>query len=320
MIKSYTMVTSGATVPTVSDRAASNNSLDAIDSIKQGIQDVSDSIGGNVEALHYYELPPVIAERSLAVEDSIKSHNNSLQNLQWADAFFNEMENRTRAFTAMVEDAREMAATAMNLQGGIATFDIRLESTAKLTLLQAALNTSSYGRYLFSGSRTTIQPVIDIVNNTNVVDGNVTANYYQGDDFDSAIYIDANTFPYGVRANDDGFQKLIAGLHILKNSQKADGSFDKDIVARGESLINEAFPLVSSMIERVGRAHGIVYDTIQQKEEEITYLSQMYFNLNGMDESERAQKMLEIMQLGNTLRMLFATTKKITEMSFVNYM
>ncbi len=319
MILNNKMVIAGGSIPKVSDRAIAHNSLYAIASTKEAMQDVSNSIGSNVEAMHYYDLSAVIAERSLAVEDSIKSHHNSLNNLKWAASFFNEMENVVKGFSAMAEGAREMAATAMNHQGGVATFNIKLESNAKLTLLQSELNHSSYGRFLFSGSRTTIEPVSDILHNSNVIDNQVTANYYQGDDFDNCVYIDANSFPYGVKANDPGFQKLIAGLHILKNSQKDDGTFDKDIVIRAEELINESIPLINSMIERVGRAHGIIDSTITQKQKEVTYLSQMYYNLNGMDESERVQKMLEIYQLGNTLKMLFTTSKKMLEMSLVNF-
>jgi len=94
----------------------------------------------------------------------------------------------------------------------------------KWKALVAVLNTTSEGRYIFSGTRTDTPPINADSFPQLLKDGVPDAGYYQGSSDDITIRVDDNVkLTYNVRANDPAFQKIFAGLAMAQKFGGAAG-------------------------------------------------------------------------------------------------
>jgi flagellar hook-associated protein 3 FlgL len=108
--------------------------------------------------------------------------------------------------------------------------------------IASQLNTNSEGRYLFSGTDTATPAVDGSKIPTLVTQGVPDAGYYQGstDDITARVQ-DGIDMKYNVRADDAGFQKIIAAIATAQKGS-AQGS---------DELLSQAYDLLQHGIERV---------------------------------------------------------------------
>lgn len=131
-----------------------------------------------------------------------------------------------------------------------------------LITVAAQLNVEYNGQYLFSGSKIDVKPVSDINHNTNLIidlDNNKlvpTANYYQGDDYINSIEIfPGEVVQYGITAGDATFQKMIAGLHYVRDGLSNN---NKDIINTGKQFLQTAISEIQEKIMQLGFADQLV--------------------------------------------------------------
>lgn len=131
-----------------------------------------------------------------------------------------------------------------------------------LVTVAAQLNVEYNGQYLFSGSKIDVKPVLDISRNTNLMlDLNKhelvpTANYYRGDGYINSIEIfPGEVVQYGITAADETFQKMIAGLHYMR-----DGLSDnnKEAINKGKQLLQTSISEIQEKIMQLGFADQLV--------------------------------------------------------------
>lgn len=99
------------------------------------------------------------------------------------------------------------------------------------------LNTSIDGQYLFSGTRTDMPAVSDETFPTLQTSGVADTGYYQGSAEDMTVRIDDNiTMTYNIRADNEGIQKLYAGLAMAMDG---DATSSDDKLAAAYDMVRE---------------------------------------------------------------------------------
>ena len=131
--------------------------------------------------------------------------------------------------------------------------DISLTNNAKnkyFPVITTNLNLNFENRFLFAGSRTDTKPVNDLANLTNIVNGVVTSNYYQGNsDVLSAQISDSLNLSYGVTANDSTFKNLIAAINNLITSETSE---DGSLLATAFDELNSSLQDLTQMRANIG--------------------------------------------------------------------
>lgn len=125
------------------------------------------------------------------------------------------------------------------------------------------LNGRYEGRYIFAGSQTDNQPVSDIIHTTNIVNGEATGNYYQGDEVSlKSRASDSLEIAYGIKANDPAFRTVIATFHkAIEGDASLDDEDLKEAIDMASDSITELVQLRASInnnlsaINRTNNAH-----------------------------------------------------------------
>ncbi len=132
--------------------------------------------------------------------------------------------------------------------------------------LTSQLNSNLEGRYLFSGSSTDTPAVDDTTFPTLVTPGVADDGYYRGSKSDIALQADDNTsLTYNVRADDEGFQKIFAGL-AMANSGDA---------AKSDDQLAQAFDFVSQGLtdiiatQATVNANKVTVEQINQRQQSL---------------------------------------------------
>lgn len=127
--------------------------------------------------------------------------------------------------------------------------------------LQGLLNFNFNDEYVFSGSMIDTPAVKDLVTDADLQRGILTSNYYQGDDNLDSIKVNSNVIvKIGVTANDSGFKKVIAGIHlgIAGHIKRDSGKLikAKEFLAQGIREISAARVNLGNNIARIENAEN----------------------------------------------------------------
>jgi flagellar hook-associated protein 3 FlgL len=108
--------------------------------------------------------------------------------------------------------------------------------------ISTLLNTDVAGRYIFSGTRTDVPPIIDKPLPAPLTLGVPDTTYYQGSNQDITTRISENSdMTYNVRADASGFQKIYAGVaHALDGHAR-----------NNDTVLQESFNLLRQGIDEV---------------------------------------------------------------------
>lgn len=126
------------------------------------------------------------------------------------------IQSRLNAMNNSVEQLETITSTVLTLTiGGLST----VQNPGAIATLRGELdkvldnlNIEVAGRFLFSGSRTDVQPIADPP--TTLVPGTADASYYQGNsDNLIARVTDNSEITYGVAGDELAFQQLISGIN-----------------------------------------------------------------------------------------------------------
>jgi flagellar hook-associated protein 3 FlgL len=191
--------------------------------------------------------------------------------------------------------------------------DLTSQANTALDLIRGALNSRDGAIYVFAGSKTNEEPVEDLKQTSNYVDGKATANYYNGDDFKASVDVSRSlNVEYGVAASDPAFQNLIASLNLSKEYEKSG------------SGLEEAGKLLESAIDDL--------ITLRAKMGNNTKVLEQNANIQSKAETTFKQKLAEVNEpdivsltiLTNqnqaALTALFQNFSRISNLSLVNFL
>lgn len=170
---------------------------------------------------------------------------------------------------------------------GQAGFDFQQEANAALDKVIDALNVDVAGRYLFSGSRTNVEPVSRPIPEL-ATDGQIDNSYYQGNsDVLSTRVSDSSEVKYGVTADELGFQQLIAAIKTAINADASSSSAGLDAAV---NLVNASVESLASTRAKVNANTVIIRDTSTQHEQVKLVFSEALANEVDTDIAEASIK------------------------------
>ncbi len=213
-------------------------------------------------------------------------------------------------------DAASQFKQSLTIENSGATQNINdLQSSANnaLDLIGASLNSKDGSNFIFSGSKTNVEPVDDLKLDNNYIDGGATATYYNGDDFKQSVDVSTSQqVEYGITAADPAFQKLIAAINIAKSEEGTTANYNQ----AGEMLDEAISDLIAlqagtgdkgKIFDQNTSYHQVAKDTFENK----------YAEINSPD---IIQLTIESSQLQATLQASFITFSKISNLSLTNYL
>lgn len=163
-----------------------------------------------------------------------------------------------------------------------------LVSKAELNVVKDNLNVNFAGRYLFAGSQTRNAPVGDIVKDTNYLNGAPTSNYYSGDNVVLTVRAnDTLELSYGVTANESGFEKLIAAMHVAIDGHAND---DDAKLQNALRLVGESLDEMSDTRARLNNNMNSLTQANENHEDFKLYLNDVVGQVTETDIAEAAIK------------------------------
>ena len=159
--------------------------------------------------------------------------NNSL--------IISRLQTTNRSIDETIDTANELQALLTLRRNPTNAENIGFAQQARALMQEFAshLNRSVEGRFLFSGSRADVQPVIDDPMPLPVEVGVPDASYYQGSTEDLTVRVQDNfSLQYNVRADNPAFQKIFAAFHqgLEAHTQNDDQLLEKSLELVGEGL------------------------------------------------------------------------------------
>ena len=236
-------------------------------------------------------------------KNALEGHVSQLKSNQLLDGRLGAVEAALRAIYQIYESVKQLAISAEHDTPG----SVREQSRQFLASLETNLNANFNGSYLFSGNEIKTPPVEGIVDNTNIVDGVVTGNYYQGDEASQmALINDDFLMDYGVKADDEGFKNLIAGLHDLIAGDYAGGQDKIDI---GGTRVEE-------MVSRLGNNVRILHQYIEY---DSRYELELETRISEFEDTDLSEAMTRLFNTKTQLEALYMLMARLNSMSIVEY-
>lgn len=190
--------------------------------------------------------------------------------------------------------------------------DLASSGKSSLAIIMENLNSRYQGKYVFSGSRINVAPVGNIVNTSNLVDGNISANYYHGDAIRDTAKISSNiTIEYGVMANNTAFQETI-------------GAINKSLTASNKSEYGEAVDMVAQALEDLIKLRSqLKYQRVQivNTNDNLDTMSSFYSTQLSDTVATNIEDMAT--QIANDTLILtaaFQTYGALSKLSLINYL
>ena len=208
----------------------------------------------------------------------------------------------------IVKDSTALCMRAKDPATG-SSLDILSLSRNKLEQIRGVLNSSFNGEKLFAGSKIKVGDVVgDIALFTNIVSGNVTANYYNGDtDKFSAKISETQTLQYGITGDDPAFANLIAAHHYMINND-----FDNAITS-----LNTAKQELGDLVTKIGESSKTISQQISNDDANLLRLSESVTQIEDVDVTEL---MPQLAMLEVQLKASFMLTTQLSDLSLVNFL
>ncbi len=188
------------------------------------------------------------------------------------------------------------------------------QANAALDNIRGALNTKDGSNYMFSGSKTNVEPVGDMKTLSNMSGSETTASYYNGDNFTMEVDVSASMrISYGINASDPAFQKLIGALNMAK---QAEGNNGTGLVEAG-AMLDEAINEIITMQARVGDNARIMNNSASAHQSAKANFQEKYDAINSPD---IVQLTIEASQAQATLEASFMIFSRMSALNLANYL
>lgn len=186
-------------------------------------------------------------------------------------------------------------------------------ANSSLDKIEGSLNAKDGTSFIFAGSNTNATAVDDLKTNSNVIGGQISASYYNGDDLVLSAEVSATmAVEYGVNANHPAFQKLIGAINMAKSQEAGEGRYEQAGQYLDEA-ISELISLRADMgnntkvLEEMKDYHIKAKETFDQK-------------LSDVNSPDIVQLTIETSQLQASLQAAFLTFTRISSLALSNYL
>jgi flagellar hook-associated protein 3 FlgL len=167
-------------------------------------------------------------QQYLSLNESVSKSDQYLNDNQ---IIIERLDTTSSILNQLITTATELNSLISQRRTGVQSngaFNLQLDG--KWQIIASQLNTSSSGRYLFSGTKVDSPAVDTTAFPTLSVPGVPDDSYYLGSEQDITAQADDNvSLIYNVRADDPGFQKIFAGMALAKqaNDENSDVLFQQ---------------------------------------------------------------------------------------------
>lgn len=230
----------------VSTYAMHQTTLRDVTNLQSRLATLQNQVSSGMKSSNFQGLDGQV-EAFVQFEGKMKKTNTLLENntliiarMQTTDVALDQIISIADAFQDLLVQ-RQNPVSGESMQ-----FDVAAK--AMLESLAGQLNTAQEGRYLFSGTRTNVQPVASPIPDSNSP-GIPDDAYYQGNDEDLFARVQENfEVQYNVRANEEPFQQLFAAINL---GLRADKNSASGLLQEATEMATEALEGIISIRARV---------------------------------------------------------------------
>ena len=263
------------------------------------------------------------ASRLLTVESSLRRIDQFVKNNAFIDMRMETMLNSMDAVGDILKEVRTLVRDVLE-DGTLEGIDKNDFTEIKMDQLEGFLNVKMNGRFLFSGTKTDTQPVNagDLADAPTFDADGVTTTaepsfFYQGDDNQVKARIDEGvTLEYGVKANNEGFEKLIRAIRLVKSTDLTD--------ARVLDKFQHALNLLNESADKIGAVELNTGVKFQQLASTTRSLKDTKSILDGVvDEIERADTFEAVSilnQVQTQLEASYVTAVRVSSLSLTRFL
>ena len=263
------------------------------------------------------------ASRLLTVESSLRRIDQFVKDNAFIDMRMETMLNSMDAVGDILTEVRTLVRDVLE-DGTLDGIDKNDFTEIKMDQLESFLNVKMNGRFLFSGTKTDTPPVNagDLGDAPTFDADGVTTTaepsfFYQGDDNQVKARIDEGvTLEYGVKANDEGFEKLIRAMRLVKSTDLSDanvlGKFQHAL-----NLLNESADNIAAVELNTGVKFQQLASTTQSLKDTKSILDGV------VDEIERADTFEAVSilnQVQTQLEASYATAVRVSSLSLTKFL
>ena len=263
------------------------------------------------------------ASRLLTVESSLRRIDQFVKNNAFIDMRMETMLNSMDAVGDILKEVRTLVRDVLE-DGTLDGIDKNDFTEIKMDQLEGFLNVKMNGRFLFSGTKTDTQPVNagDLADAPTFDADGVTTTaepsfFYQGDDNQVKARIDEGvTLEYGVKANNEGFEKLIRAIRLVKSTDLSDAN----VLGKFQHALN----LLNESADKIGAVELNTGVKFQQLASTTRSLKDTKSILDGVvDEIERADTFEAVSilnQVQTQLEASYATAVRVSSLSLTKFL
>ena len=263
------------------------------------------------------------ASRLLTVESSLRRIDQFVKNNAFIDMRMETMLNSMDAVGDILKEVRTLVRDVLE-DGTLEGIDKNDFTEIKMDQLEGFLNVKMNGRFLFSGTKTDTQPVNagDLADAPTFNADGVTTTaepsfFYQGDDNQVKARIDEGvTLEYGVKANNEGFEKLIRAIRLVKSTDLSDAN----VIGKFQHALN----LLNESADKIAAVELNTGVKFQQLASTTRSLKDTKSILDGVvDEIERADTFEAVSilnQVQTQLEASYATAVRVSSLSLTRFL
>ena len=263
------------------------------------------------------------ASRLLTVESSLRRIDQFVKDNAFIDMRMETMLNSMDAVGDILTEVRTLVRDVLE-DGTLDGIDKNDFTEIKMDQLEGFLNVKMNGRFLFSGTKTDTQPVnVGDLSDAPTFDADgvtTTAEpsfFYQGDDNQVKARIDEGvTLEYGVKANNEGFEKLIRAIRLVKSTDLTDAN----VLGKFQHALN----LLNESADKIGAVELNTGVKFQQLASTTRSLKDTKSILDGVvDEIERADTFEAVSilnQVQTQLEASYATAVRVSSLSLTKFL
>ena len=247
-----------------------------------------------------------LSEAQQSTQSYINSNNLALSRVATTDNALNQLELIANEVTQLI--------TSRNNSSSGEVVPVDLIGADLLNQIASNLNVKFDGRYLFSGSKTDT-PAVDSLSTSNIIDGNATATYYQGDSLKpSVISNSGQNTTYGILANEPAFQKLIGSINLAIEGHNEN---DQTKIDSAMDMANEATSEIIA-VRAVNRSTENTLNNINISHEDSLILIEA--NLVDISQTDLVVATTEMAQLETLVQASFLAFQRLSQLKLSNFL
>ena len=303
----------------VTNFAQQNFILSQIQSVQSRAADQNIAITTGLKAQRFSGIANE-SKRLVSIEATHLRITRYTENNNLVDQRLQTMETSVSQLGDLASDFRTQLVGSLN-SNNASVSGIALEAGNLMQQVAGILNTDFDGRYLFAGSKTNTKPVdlnaVGFVVPPSTYPSSADTNYYLGDGATLAAQAGPDlSLDYGVRADEQAFEKLIRSLHLVSTAVVAPNP-DTARLNEGLRLAEEAVTELSQVVSRIGVARGAIETANEGHDETLLYAEQTIGDLENTDLT-KAITLLSGDQ--SSLEASFATLGQLRSVSLLNFL